>query len=191
MLLSPKTADFADLWYASRTKADGAIPAKRDIPLRKLAPLMPWLIMHRRDESGQTFCHLFGTGLTELFGRDMTGSNLEEAMMLEDSTHRIESFRQYESEFGEGAAFCRYVVGQFVSRFGLHVRFESLAMPYIEEIDGSLRNLVHVLPLSTPDYGDSFTPHFREEKVMMFHPQEPRPSWLHAAPLSDSASQNT
>ncbi len=179
MLLSSKTAVFADLWYRAQAAAHGNIPFKRDIPLRDLAPLMPWLIMHKRNDQGRTFCLLFGTALAELFGRDMTGSCLEEAMALEDSSARQASFTAYGAEFGEEAPFCRYVLGKFNSKLGLQVQFESLAFPYVEEADQSLRTIVHVLPLQTMTYGDSFTPQFSEQTVKMFHPMQRRPDWLH------------
>ncbi|MEQ9517941.1 MAG: hypothetical protein RLN89_00735, partial [Parvibaculum sp.] len=163
------------------------IPHKRDLPLRGLAPFMPRLMMHRRDEDGFTHCLLFGTALSELFGRDLTGSVLEEAMALEDSTMRSISFATYAAEHGKEAPFCRYVRGTFNKKTGSKLQFESLAFPYVEDTDRSMRSIVYVMPMESISYGDSLTPQFSEQSVHMFHPDMQRPDWLQLA----SAQQTT
>ena len=169
---------FASLWYDARTAAGVSIPAKSDIPLRGLAAFMPNLLLHRTDETGRSFCLLFGTGLVDLFGENLTHTYLEESMAAVDAAQRQATFDTYYAEHGRQAPFGRWVSGRLNSRSGNVVEFESLALPYIEPSDGSTRAMVHVVPLGTLDYGDRLLPHFAEDVVEMFVPQGPRPAWL-------------
>jgi hypothetical protein len=171
---------FASLWYDARAAAGVAIPAKPDIPLRGLADFMPNLLLHQTDEAGRAFCLLFGTGLVDIFGENLTNTYLEESMAPVDATKRQATFDTYYAEHGAGAPFGRWVSGQLNSRTGDVVEFESLALPYIEPTDGSTRLMVHVVPLSKLSYGDRLIPRFAEDVVEMFVPQGPRPDWLTA-----------
>jgi hypothetical protein len=169
---------FASLWYDARAAAGVSIPGKSDIPLRGLAAFMPNLLLHQTDEAGRSFCLLFGTGLVDLFGENLTHTYLEESMAAVDAAKRRVTFDTYYAEHGRGAAFGRWVSGRLNSRSGDVIEFESLALPYTEPTDGSTRAMVHVVPLGTLDYGDRLIPHFAEDVVEMFVPQGPRPDWL-------------
>lgn len=184
---SPKTAEFADVWYAAREMARKPIPNKDDIPLRWLAPFMPQLILHRGTADGRTLCLLFGTGLADLFGRDLTGAYLDDSMRPENAAARHAAFENYYAEHGRDAPFGRWVLGELRSSRGRNVQFESLALPYIEPIDGSIRHMAHVLALATLDHGEGLIPHFLENTTRMFSPDGGRPDWLHTDPQSPYA----
>ena len=169
---------FASLWYDARAAAGIAIPAKSDIPLRGLATFMPNLLLHRIDETGRSFCLLFGTGLVNSFGTNLTNSYLDESMETVDAATRQATFDAYYATHGQGAPFGRWVSGNLTSRSGEVMAYESLALPYTEPTDGSTRLMVHVVPLGTLDYGDRLIPRFSEEVVEMFVPEGPRPTWL-------------
>ncbi len=169
---------FASLWYDARAAANVSIPGKSDLPLRGLAAFMPNLLLHQTDADGRSFCLLFGTGLVDIFGENLTHTYLEESMAAVDATKRRETFDSFYGEHGRGAPFGRWVSGRLNSRAGEVMEFESLALPYVEPSDGSTRSMVYVVPLGALAYGDRLIPHFAEDMVEMFVPQGPRPGWL-------------
>jgi hypothetical protein len=65
-------------WEALRGEA--VAPARAKIDLRQIADILPGVVIMERSPEKQAYgCRLSGTGITELWGCDMTGRDLREA----------------------------------------------------------------------------------------------------------------
>jgi hypothetical protein len=176
---SQQISAFASIWYAAREKAGSPIPFKTDIPLRKLAPLMPKMSMLRPDEQGVVHYQLFGTRLAEEFGRDLTGTAVHSSMDVASASRVLAEFTDFYRRHGDATPWGRWVYATARSTSGRHIEYESLALPYLEEGAPGVRHMMYSLPLATLKYDEALDPCLIEHSSSIFSAHAPRPAWLH------------
>ena len=65
--------------YWETVRGEAAAPARARIDLKQIADILPGLVIMERSAQMQAYrCRLSGTGITELWGCDMTGRDLRE-----------------------------------------------------------------------------------------------------------------
>jgi hypothetical protein len=181
-LQSPKTVGFADLWYASRKRADASTPAKTDMRLTDLAPYMANLAMLKHEPDGRARYTLFGTGLVAAFGHDLTGHYAETPMNDEARADLEAVISAFYEEHGRNALFGRWTMSKARTSSGRLVEFENLALPYREANDGSIRYIAYAMTLTTLDFGEGMVERFPDTATRMFDAEADRPDWLQQDP---------
>lgn len=183
-LQSPQSVAFADIWYQTRERGAAPLPAKTELPLRALAPLMPNIAMIEHTSDGRARYVLFGTGLVSFFARDLTGDYVEGPMTDEARTKLEASRAAFAHEHGPDAVFARWTIGQARTSSGRMVEFENLTFPYIEPTNNSVRFMSFVQGLATLEYGEGVEQRFPDREVKMFNALGARPDWMHQDPAS-------
>ena len=65
--------------YWEPVRGEAAAPARAKIDLKQIADILPGVVIMERSAEMQAYrCRLSGTGITELWGSDMTGRDLRE-----------------------------------------------------------------------------------------------------------------
>jgi len=65
--------------YWESVRGEAAAPARAKIDLKQIADILPGVVIMERSAEMQAYrCRLSGTGITELWGSDMTGRDLRE-----------------------------------------------------------------------------------------------------------------
>eukprot|EP00439_Symbiodinium_sp_Y106_P090004 s1_g2540.t1 len=181
-LQSPKTVGFADIWYTAREHAKTQIPAKTDLPLSTLVSYMPNIAMLKHEPDGRARYTLFGTGLANAFGQDLTGQYADSPMNDEARVALEEVIGAFYAEHGRDALFGRWTMSKARTSTGRLIEFENLALPYREGNDNSIRYIAFAITLTTLDYGEGMVERFPDTATRMFNAETERPTWLHQDP---------
>lgn len=182
-LQSPKTQAFANIWYAAQKTSALDIPLKTDLPLRDLAPLMSQIALIELPEGQEARYALFGTGLVEDFGMDLTGQALTKSMHEETRAHVAAEFLEFYTKHDTDTPFGRWVFGTGRATTGRSVHYESLTLPYREPSTAEKRFIMYATPLSVLTFEEILNPVIHEIETIIFPAiDHPRPEWLQFDP---------
>ncbi len=181
-LQAPKTVGFADIWYAARAHEKTSIPSKTDLPLSTLVSYMPNIAMLKHEPDGRARYTLFGTGLANAFGQDLTGQYADSPMNDEARIALEEVIGAFYAEHGRDALFGRWTMSKARTSTGRLIEFENLALPYREANDDSIRYIAYAITLTTLDYGEGMVERFPDTATRMFNAETERPAWLYQDP---------
>lgn len=180
---SPDTASFADIWYCSRdTLQDDpsgiGIPTKSALPLRSMVPLMPHIALVKDTEHTGLQYTLFGTGLAADFGTDLTGKPFLASLADASKAEFVQTTKAFHENRGKLTPFVRLTQGSAETSSGRILKYESLAFPYYEPSDKSVRYILHAMPLETLTFGEALAPCIQEHEIWLHEAADARPAWL-------------
>ncbi|WOF73571.1 PAS domain-containing protein [Parvibaculaceae bacterium PLY_AMNH_Bact1] len=180
-LVSEATLALADLWYRTRDGLGVRAPHKRDLPLRELAPFMPYIALVRFDSDGRAKYELFGTQLVEWAGVDLTGHYLDETLTPEAVAQRENGLMVFHETASSDALRARWSVGTATTTSGRVVQIEDLALPYFDGQASEMRHLNFASILGTLDFGEGMSGFVEADEMIWFDAAKTRPSWLSMA----------
>ena len=178
LLHAPRIAAFADLWYETRVASGQPLPAKADLPLRKLAPFMPNLTIISFDEDGRGKYLLWGTEIAAAIGADLTGSYLDEAMDAEAIAQSKLGIARFEKEHGPTARRAYWSLGRGRTSSGREILYEDISLPYVIPETGEMRLMSCMAVLDTRGYGEGQQKRFSAKNAIWFNALDPRPDWM-------------
>lgn len=178
LILTQDVAELCDIWFDARASAEGVLPRMEDLDLTRLARFMPAISAGALDEEGEPRIILFGTGLTEAYGQDMTGARVRDLMSGD-------ALREYDTQSGlfqahpvTGAVHGQLYVSHVANLNGKSVKFEGLTLPYATRTPGEIRRLTFAKQVEVEGYGFQTGRHKASNTMHTFDALGPRPDWL-------------
>jgi hypothetical protein len=145
-LLHPGSRALFRHWESIR--GERSIPSRRDLDLRKITDIVPWLFILERSPVRQAYrWRLAGTGIGLLWGRELTGGEF------------LVEWREHERS-GFGASLDRVVAAlqpcvaraHAMSIDGDWVKLEMLGVPIRSTANNQVQILGAILPLENPGW---------------------------------------
>lgn len=184
-LTSSDVSAFADLWYETRAVTGRVLPAKADLPMRRLKPFLSHVSLSQEEADGSFRYVLFGTGLVRDFGVDLTGRRVTEHMNQQALALTHRKFAPVR-DAGLAKCFARWKLARAATTDGRKVTYEGITFPYLEGEEARVRYISFGHVLGDLEIGEALAERGEQIGLEYFDAREARPAWLHLSdqPLS-------